>query len=109
MFQANMDYSYPLLHKIFDHYKQDKRDLSDFRLYSCQHLLGPQYEMYKMFIEFGLKPENIVALGKAYSSNKEVIQDLKDLGIKVLQPEFSGISFDIEHSNNCRIVVEEIS
>ena len=104
-----MDYSYPLLHKIFNHYNKDKKDLSDFRLYSCQHLLGPQLEMYKMFIEFGFKPENIIALGKVYSSNKEVIQDLKNLGIKVLQPEFSGISFDIEHMKNCQNIVKEIS
>jgi S-adenosylhomocysteine hydrolase len=104
-----MDYSYPLLNKIFDHYKQEKLDLSDFRLCSCQHLLGPQLEMYKMFIEFGFKPENIIVLGKAYSSNREVMQDLQNLGIKAFQPEFSGISFDIEHTKNCQDIIKEIS
>ena len=104
-----MDYSYPLLRKIFNHYKQEGKDLSDFHLYSCQHLLAPQYEMYKMFIEFGLKPSNIFALGKAYSSNIEVIKELKDLGINVSQPKFTSISFDIEHANNCRGVIKNIS
>jgi len=104
-----MDYSYPLLHKIFDYYKKAKLDLSDFHIYSCQHLLVPQYEMYKMFIDFGFKPEHIFVLGKAYSSNKEVIDDLKKIGIKVFQPEFSGISFDLEHVNNCKNLALNIS
>ena len=83
--------------------------MSDFRIYSCQHLLAPQYEMYKMFIDFGFKPEHIFALGKAYSSNKDVVNDLKKLGIKVFQPDFSGISFDLEHTNNCKNLALKIS
>ena len=65
--------------------------------------------MYKMFIEFGFKPQNIHVLGKAYSSNAGVIEDLKTLGLNVSQPRFSGISFDIEHANNCIEVIKAIS
>lgn len=104
-----MNYSYPLLNKILNHYKRDGLDLSNFHIYSCQHLLAPQYEMYKMFIDFGFKPENIVALGKAYSSNIDVVQDLKTLGINVFQPKFNGDSFDTEHENNCLQIVKNIS
>lgn len=103
-----MNYSYPLLNKVFNYCKNNKIDLSNFYLYSCQHLLAPQYEMYKMFIKFGFKPENIIALGKAYSSNIEVIKELKDLGIEVFQPEFSGIAFDKEHTKNCKLITKNI-
>lgn len=96
-----MEYDYPLLNKVFKYYTTADLDISQYRLYSCMHLLEPQLEMYKKFIEFGFKPENITALGKAYSSNKEIIQELKDLGIQVQQPAFSGQPFDIEHTENC--------
>jgi len=65
--------------------------------------------MYKMFIDFGFKSENIFALGKAYSSSKEVISDLERIGIRVFQPEFSGTSFDLEHINNCKHFARNIS
>ncbi|MDD5318833.1 MAG: hypothetical protein PHF79_03405 [Candidatus Pacebacteria bacterium] len=104
-----MEYSYPLLRKILEHYKNDKIDLSEYFLYSCQHLLAPQSEMYKMFIEFGFRPENMVALGKAYSSNNEVVEELKGLGIKAIQPQFTGRAFDVEHTNNCQLIFEQVS
>jgi len=104
-----MDYSYPLLEKIFNHYKKSDLDLSNFKLFSCQHLLGPQLEMYKYFIKFGLKSENIVVLGKAYSSNEGVISDLQSLGIKIFQPEFKGNSFDFEHAENCKAMIGLLS
>jgi len=105
----SLNYSYPLLHKVLNFYKKESIDLSNFKIYSCQHLLESQYEMYTMFIEFGFKPENIFALGKIYSSNKEVIEEIKKLGVNVIQPEFGGQAFDIEHKNNCRNLAEKIS
>jgi len=104
-----MNYEYPLLNKVFKHYKDDKIDLSNFCIYSCQHLLAPQYEMYKMFIKFGLNPKNIFALGKIYSSNTEIINDLREIGIQVIQPEFYGGSFDSEHKVNCEKLASEVS
>ncbi|MDE1925113.1 MAG: hypothetical protein KGH79_02950 [Patescibacteria group bacterium] len=105
-----MEYTYPLLDRIFDYY-YSKRDasISDYKLYSCMHLLEPQYEMYKRFIKFGFKAESIVALGKAYSSNKGIIQELTALGIRVLQPTFSGQAFDDEHTENCSSIAQEIN
>jgi hypothetical protein len=104
-----MDYSYPLLEKVFNYYKKEGMDLSEFRVYSCQHLLAPQFEMYKRFISFGFKPEDIYVLGKAYSTNPEVVDDLRKIGIQVFQPEFTGKSFDEEHSNNCNFIAEKVS
>lgn len=103
-----MDYSYPILRRVFNYYYHKQLDISDLKIFSCQHLLAPQYEMYKLFIKFGFDPKNIIVLGKAYSSNKGIILDLQSLGIKVVQQEFSGTAFDKEHAMNCRKVVEEM-
>ncbi len=102
-----MDYSYPLLKKVFDHYHKTS-SISEYYLVCCQHLLEPQLEMFKCLISFGFDPEKIVVLGKAYSSNKEVIADLRKTGINVFQPEFSGISFDDEHRLNCSKILEVV-
>jgi hypothetical protein len=48
-------------------------------------------------------------LGKAYSSNVEIINELKQMGINVLQPEFIGASFDVEHFNNCQNIANTVS
>lgn len=104
-----MDYSYPLLKKVFNYYYKKQVDISDLKLFSCQHLLAPQYEMYKLLIEFGFTPENITVLGKIYSSNKGIIQDFQRLGIKCIQPEFRDMPFDEEHEFNCKKIAEEIS
>lgn len=100
-----MDYDYPILRKVIKHYKNIDTNFDNFYLVSCQHFLEPQTEMYKGFIEIGIKPENIVALGKIYSTNKEVLEKLKSLGIKAFQPEFSDTSFDEDHRNNCKEIL----
>ncbi len=64
--------------------------------------------MYKGFIEIGIKPENITALGKIYSTNSEVLEELKGLGINAIQPEFSGQFFDEEHRKNCEEVLKSV-
>lgn len=104
-----MDYDYPLLRKIFNHYKTDNINLSETKLFACQHLLAPQLKMFELFIKFGLKPENITILGKAYSSNTGVIDELKQLGTNVTQPTFGGISFDQEHAHNCKKIIDTMS
>ncbi|HRH55708.1 MAG TPA: hypothetical protein PK609_02475 [Candidatus Paceibacterota bacterium] len=103
-----MEYEYPLLKKVFDHYHKEGVDLSNTKLYSCMHHLAPQGEMYKRFIAFGFLPQNITVLGKIYSSNAEVTQELRAFGINALQPEFSGRAFDTEHAENCRDVANQI-
>jgi hypothetical protein len=103
-----MEYEYDLLDKVFEHYYTEGLDLSDTKLYSCMHLLEPQYEMYKRFIKFGFLPDNITVLGKIYSSNIGVINELKELGITVVQPEFGDNSFDIEHVENCKNIIRQM-
>lgn len=103
-----MQYDYPLLKMVFEHYSPQGTDFSNIKLYSCMHLLAPQCEMYKKFVAFGFLPENIVVLGKAYSSNIDIIDELRSIGIMVIQPEFIGKSFDIEHAENCKKIASLI-
>ena len=104
-----MNYEYPILRKVIDHYKNKVGSVGDFHIVSCQHLLEPQIEIYKGFIELGIKPENITALGKIYSSNKSVVEELNQLGIKAYQPDFTGKPFDEEHRNNCLDLLSKFS
>lgn len=103
-----MEYNYPLFERVFNHYHKEGADFSNVKLHSCMHLLGPQAEMYKRFIQFGFDPRNITALGKIYSSNHEVVEELRGLGINVIQPEFDARSFDLVHAENCRNEANQI-
>ena len=75
-------------------------------LVCCQHLLEPQLKMFELLIDFGFNPNKIIVLGKAYSTNNDVLNEIGKIGIKVLQPKFSGNSFDVEHINNCKMLLE---
>jgi S-adenosylhomocysteine hydrolase len=103
-----MEYNYPLLHKVFSHYKNLPHDVSNIYLVCCQHLLEPQLKMFELLIDFGFKPTYIIMLGKIYSSNTDIIQELKDRGIQVSQPQFSGVPFDEEHTKNCKTISDSI-
>lgn len=105
-----MNYSYPLLNKVSDFYKSKlSNDIRNHVIYSCQHLLEPQLEMYKKFIEFGFLPENIFVLGKIYSSNSEIIEEMKQLGVNVEQPELKVGSFSSQHADNCKKIISGMS
>lgn len=103
-----MEYDYPLLEKIFKLYPSNQIDLKDVYIVACQHLLEPQLEMFKQFIKFGFKPNNILILGKVYSTNKDIAQELRSLGIDVITPIFSGESFDVEHRENCIAILNSL-
>lgn len=100
-----MDYSYPLLKKVSEYYRAFPHDVKDVYLACCQHILEPQLHMFEELIAFGFDPAKIVVLGKAYSSNTEVLGELKALGIRASQPEFQGSAFDEEHARNCAALV----
>lgn len=94
-------YTYPLLDKVFAMYSSESHDLNQVHLIACQHLLEPQLQMFKKLIAFGFRPQNILILGKVYSANKEIVDELRALGTDVRTPAFTGKSFDAEHRQNC--------
>jgi len=104
----NAKYDYPLLNKVFNFFSKKTLDLNNTYLVCCQHLLEPQLEMFKKFIDFGFKPENIFLVGKAYSANNEIADELRLLGINIFNPKFTGQSFDIEHRKNCISLINSL-
>lgn len=103
-----MDYQYPKLKLVFNHYVPLQHAIDDCFLVGCQHLMEPQLKMFESLIRFGFDPQKIIMLGKAYSTNTEVLGELQKKGIKAMQPKFSGFSFDQEHKNNCESVIKVV-
>ena len=76
-----MKHKYPLLRHVNEIFSDV--DLSKTLLIACQHLLGTQYQMFKILFQMGLDPENCFVIGKNYSTNLLVYQQLKELGCHV--------------------------
>jgi S-adenosylhomocysteine hydrolase len=101
-------HSYLLLQKVFQRFAKREK-LKDVQLVCSQHILQPQQEMFLLFIEYGVLPENIFILGKAYSTNKKVLIHLREMGVSVWQPAFShGNDFDAQHKNNCEMLLAKV-
>lgn len=49
----------------------------------CQHILETTHVMFRFLYERGLKPANIFLLGKCYSSNPAVLEEMREDGISV--------------------------
>jgi hypothetical protein len=76
------DYSYPLLTQLTVVHKDTR--MKHVLLLACQHLLGPQLEMFRRLIDqHGLVPSNCIIAGKNYSTCQEVMNELQDMGCSV--------------------------
>jgi S-adenosylhomocysteine hydrolase len=75
-------------------------------LIACQHILETNIPLFETLIKKGLKPQNIFLLGKAYSTNKEVLNELGKKGICV---DEGSISFDSHKSfdDQFNLIVKE--
>jgi len=108
MYTSFVDYSYPLLRHVASYFKAVPHDVGETWLVCCQHLLAPQKQMFMELISFGFDPQKILVLGKTYSTNNEVLEELRALGIRATQPLFSGVAFDQEHAKNCAALMEMV-
>lgn len=72
------EFAYPLLKRVSELFAD--ADLGDILLLASQHLLEPQHEMFSLLIKAGLKPKNCLVIGKAYSTNQWVMNDLSRMG-----------------------------
>ncbi|MEI7462805.1 MAG: hypothetical protein WCK03_00215 [Candidatus Taylorbacteria bacterium] len=96
-------YPYELLQRIVDLFPAPRSvDLSKTYIFACQHILEPQQKMFAQLIDAGVPRENIFVLGKAYSTNNEVLKELQGDGINAEQPIFNFlVSFDEQHKADC--------
>lgn len=100
-------YSYPLLEEVSRHFDSKKGNFDDVYILACQHILEPQAKMFELLTDFGIPKTNIQIFGKIYSTSKEVLQELSNAEFNINQPIFDqSISFDVEHSDNCRKQLE---
>lgn len=70
-----------MLHRVAELSKHSK--LSNILVLACQHLLEPQLRMFELLFGLGLKPENVIIAGKAYSANIGVANSFAALGCAV--------------------------
>lgn len=58
---------------------------------ALQHLLETTGSLIESIIRFGIKPENVFVVGKKYSNNVEVIDELIEIGVNVVKSEMSFV------------------
>jgi hypothetical protein len=96
----------PLLEAIGNTFKSsvDPSELKNVRLVACQHMLAPQLEMFRLFIELGIPANQITILPKIYSANSGIITELEQLGCTLIQSALQfhpKESFDAFHKDQC--------
>jgi S-adenosylhomocysteine hydrolase len=71
----------PLLNYIDRLYPQISLD--NVLIIACQHVLETTTNFFEAIIEKGVKPENIYLIGKCYSTNKSVFNEIRNKGINI--------------------------
>ncbi len=98
------NYNYPLLELVKNYFTNStKGDIQNVYILACQHILLPQFKMFKMISDFGVPKSNIFILGKIYSTSNDVLTEMIDEGFNCIQPKFNrSKTFDESHSTNCK-------
>lgn len=60
----------------------------EYYIISVQHLLRSTGSMFEAIIDYGFKPQNIYLTGKIYSTHIETQNELKDLGINIVESDY---------------------
>jgi S-adenosylhomocysteine hydrolase len=71
-------FTYHLLEQVSELYAD--ASLENVLLLACQHLLDPQKRMFELLFKAGLKPQNCIIVGKNYSTNQGVLEELTEMG-----------------------------
>lgn len=85
-------------------------DLSSTYLICAQHLVSTTYSLFHALLSMGLKPNNLSAIGKCYSTDPTAFQEMKKLGIDVCPSSLSFSShkpFDNQYRENIKKFVRE--
>jgi S-adenosylhomocysteine hydrolase len=75
----------PLLETISARFGAGK-PLANMRIVGIQHMLETTGSLVEALIHLGVAPGHVILAGKVYSSNGEVIDGLRRLGIQVIEP-----------------------
>ncbi len=66
-------------------------NLQETYIICAQHLVSTTYSLFHALLKLGLKPENLSAIGKCYSTDPQAYEEIKKMGIDVCP---SSLSFD---------------
>ncbi len=102
------DWTLPLVEYLIT--QQDNLDLKNVRIIGVQHILETTHSMFRSFYKRGLKPENVSLIGKCYSTNLEVLEEMQADGIDASERSLaydSHISFDDAFNHDLRKFIED--
>jgi release factor glutamine methyltransferase len=89
----------------------EKIDLSKILLITCHHILESHHQLLVKLLSLGLKPSNIYAIGKPYSTSNETMSKYKALGVYVDNSSNffdSFYSFSSQFKNNVKNFAEYV-
>jgi S-adenosylhomocysteine hydrolase len=74
----------PVLEELYHRCPSQSQSVLAQTVFVCvQHLLSTTGSLFQSLIKLGAKPSNIFILGKCYSTNSDVLQEMRSLGINV--------------------------
>lgn len=85
-------------------------DLKDTYIICAQHLVSTTYSLFHALLNLGIKPYNISAIGKCYSTDPEAYLEMEKIGIDVCSTSLlfdSHRSFDQQYSENVKNFLNE--
>jgi len=85
------------------------KHLTDVYLLGCQHILPSTHLMIRSMISLGLDPHKLALIGKCYSTNKTVMQNMLDEGIFVCNSSVkfnSNLSFDEQFHQSVNLFLQ---
>jgi len=105
-----LNYDYPKLRELEEFFCTDlkNKDFSKIIIIACQHILEPQKVMFQRLISLGFLPKNIFIMGKIYSTNYDVLKEMRSLGMYVLETGFqTQVPFDAQHAHFCKYLLDK--
>ncbi|MDN3507097.1 MAG: hypothetical protein P0S96_07705 [Simkaniaceae bacterium] len=98
----------PLLDFTADLYPDT--NLENVYIICAQHLVSTTYSLFNTLIQLGLKPSNLAAIGKCYSTDPEAFNEMDRLGIDVCASSLSfdsHASFDQQYRSNIKKFIQK--
>lgn len=85
-------------------------NLKDVYIICAQHLASTTYSLFHTFLQLGLQPDNLSTIGKCYSTDPVVYEEMARIGIDVCPNSLtfnSHLSFDEQYHENIKKFVDQ--
>ncbi len=84
--------------------------LSEVYIICAQHLVSTTYSLFHALFKLGLKPSNLSAIGKCYSTDPQAYREMKKMGIDVCPSSLifdSHRPFDKQYRENIKAFIDQ--